>query len=104
MDKDRVRTAVGVNCGGVLLKCKNIDKRLFRINQRKQNIAALGTKLALSNCFILSCNRGIMLSLVILLGFADSSKIACRQVGPPEAEKPNKRYRDAQPNIGLNRG
>ena len=58
MDKDRVRTAVGVNCGGVLLKCKNIDNRLLRINQRKQNIAALGTKLALSNCLFFHVKGG----------------------------------------------
>ena len=44
-----------------------------------------------------------ILSSAILLGLADSKKMAGTQVGPP-AEKPNKGYRDAQPNLGVSHG
>ena len=45
-----------------------------------------------------------ILSSAILLGLADSKKMAGTQVGPPEAEIPNKGYRDAQPNLGISHG
>jgi hypothetical protein len=45
-------------------------------------------------------NPGMILSSVILLGFADNTKMAGKQVGPL-AEKPNKRYRDDQPNYNV---